>query len=154
MAAVARISADLLDRFVAHPLDPADEVVESRVVVAVLGSRQELGAESLVVDPSAVVGKDFLMTVVLTADGRVWNGLVAAKTDKTLTLQTQTDRKTIDLDDIEEIQRTPQSPMPDGLLDNLSEDQIRDLIAYLMQGAQVALPAGADIEAQRKTETQ
>ena len=27
--------------------------------------------------------------------------------------------------------------MPDGLLDNLSPDQIRDLIAYLMQPAQV-----------------
>jgi putative heme-binding domain-containing protein len=95
-----------------------------------------------IVDPSAVVSRDFRMTTILTADGRMLNGLVAAKTAKTLTLQTQTDLKTIDLDDIEELERTPQSPMPDGLLDNLSEDQIRDLIAYLMQPAQVALPPG------------
>jgi putative heme-binding domain-containing protein len=86
------------------------------------------------------------MTTILTADGRMLNGLVAAKTAKTLTLQTQTDLKTIDLDDIDELERTPESPMPDGLLDNLSEDQIRDLIAYLMQPAQVALPLEAPDE--------
>jgi putative membrane-bound dehydrogenase-like protein len=96
-----------------------------------------------VVDPSAVVSREFRMTTVVTADGRTLSGLVTAKTAKTLTLQTQTDLRTINLDDIEELERTKQSPMPDGLLDNLPEDQILDLIAYLMQPAQVALPPGA-----------
>ncbi len=92
-----------------------------------------------IVDPSAVVSKDFRMTVVQMDDGRVWNGLVVRQTDKILALQTQTDMKTINRDSVDEIRRTQQSPMPDGLLDNLSVDQIRDLFAYLMHPTQVAL---------------
>ena len=94
-----------------------------------------------IVDPSAVVSKDFHMTIVVTTDGQTLNGLVGAKTDKTLTLQTQNELKTILLDDIEETKRSALSPMPDGLLDSLSEAQVANLISYLMQPAQVPLPA-------------
>ena len=93
-----------------------------------------------IVDPSAVVSKDFRMTIVQTTDGQTLNGLVAAKNDKTLSLQTQNELKTILLDDIEETKRSTMSPMPDGMLDNLSEDQIANLISYLMQPSQVQLP--------------
>ena len=93
-----------------------------------------------IVDPSAVVSKDFRMTIVQTTDGQTLNGLVAAKNDKTLSLQTQNELKTILLDDIEETKRSTMSPMPDGMLDNLSEDQIANLIGYLMQPSQVQLP--------------
>jgi putative heme-binding domain-containing protein len=93
-----------------------------------------------IVDPSAVVSIDFGMTIIITTDGRVLNGLVTATTEKTITLQTQTDLKTIARDDIAEMKPTSLSPMPDGLLDNLSPDQIRNLIAYLMQPTQIALP--------------
>jgi hypothetical protein len=71
-------------------------------------------------------------------DGRVLNGLVLVKNDKTLTLQTQTDQQTIGLDNVAQLRITTQSSMPDGLLDNLSPQQIHDLIAYLMQPAQVS----------------
>ncbi len=97
-----------------------------------------------VVDPSAVVSKDFRMTVVRMVDGRVLNGLVVSKSDKTLTLQTQTDKQSINLGDIQETRLTTQSSMPDGLLDNLSHGQFRDLIAYLMQPAQVPLPGTSE----------
>ncbi len=93
-----------------------------------------------IVDPSAVVSKDFRMTIVQTTDGQTLNGLVAAKNEKTLALQTQNELKIILLDDIEEIKTSSMSPMPDGLLDNLSEDQIANLISYLMQPSQVQLP--------------
>jgi len=93
-----------------------------------------------IVDPSAVLSKNFRMSVIATQDGRVLNGLVLSETDNALTLQTQTDKITIKTDDIEQIKKTAKSPMPDGLLDNLSPAQIRDLIAYLMQPAQVELP--------------
>ncbi len=93
-----------------------------------------------IVDPSAVVNKDFRMSVVVLYDGRVMTGLVVTKTDKTLTLQTQTDRQTVALDDVESIETTNLSSMPDGLLDNLSAEEIRDLLAYLMHPSQVARP--------------
>ncbi|MCA9261630.1 MAG: c-type cytochrome, partial [Planctomycetales bacterium] len=95
-----------------------------------------------VVDPSAVVSKDFRMSVVVLADGRVRNGLVIAQNEKTLTLQTQTEQVTINRGTIEEVRVTSQSPMPEGLLDNLAFDEARDLAAYLMQPAQVPLPNG------------
>jgi putative membrane-bound dehydrogenase-like protein len=97
-----------------------------------------------IVDPSAVVSKDFGMTIVQMVDGRVLNGLVATKNEKTLTLQTQTDLLTIPLDNIENMKQTTLSPMADGTLATLSETEIRDLIGYLMHPTQVELPPSAN----------
>ncbi|QDU39344.1 Cytochrome c [Maioricimonas rarisocia] len=93
-----------------------------------------------IVDPSAVVGKDYRMTVIETVDGRVLNGLVVSRNDERLVLQTATEQKAIRTADIEEIAETNRSAMPDGLLQNLSEEQIRDLFGYLMHPGQVPLP--------------
>lgn len=90
-----------------------------------------------IIAPSSVVSKDYRMTIVIMNSGQVFNGLVTVRNKKTLTLQTQNELKTIALSDIEETTQTTQSPMPDGLLENLSPDQIRDLIWYLMQPTQV-----------------
>lgn len=92
-----------------------------------------------IVDPSAVVSKDFRMTVLLLEDGRVINGLVTTENARTITLQTQRDRLVIDKETVAQRKRTSQSPMPEGLLDNLTEAQIRDLFAYLMHPTQVSL---------------
>ena len=81
------------------------------------------------------------MTLVLTEDGRVLSGLVTARTDRTLTLHTATESVTLDRRDISEERVTEKSPMPEGLLDNLTPDQIRNLIAYLTYPSQVPLPA-------------
>ncbi|MCA9086285.1 MAG: c-type cytochrome, partial [Planctomycetaceae bacterium] len=93
-----------------------------------------------IVDPNAVVGKDYRMTIVGLKDGRVLNGLVVSADDRILTLQTATDLQTIRLDDIEERRETSLSPMPDGLLDRLTPDERRSLIHYLMQPGQTPLP--------------
>jgi putative membrane-bound dehydrogenase-like protein len=90
-------------------------------------------------DPSASVSADFKMSVVALRDGRVLNGLVRGQTDRTLTLQTPTEVQYLDRDDIDELQSSPLSLMPEGLLDPLSREEIRDLIAYLMNRAQVPL---------------
>jgi putative membrane-bound dehydrogenase-like protein len=93
-----------------------------------------------IVDPSGVVNRDYRMSIVALSDGRVLNGLVTARDDRTLTLVTPTDRHVIAAEDIDEVTVTQQSPMPEGMLDQLSPDAIRDLIGYLMQPAQVPLP--------------
>jgi putative membrane-bound dehydrogenase-like protein len=95
---------------------------------------------SNIVDPSAVVGKDYRMSIVMLADGRVLNGLVMSKDAQTLVLRTATEQVTLTLDDVELIKESPLSAMPDGLLQNLEADQIRDLIAYLQHPVQVPLP--------------
>jgi putative membrane-bound dehydrogenase-like protein len=93
------------------------------------------------VDPSAAVTADFRMVVVAMNDGRTLNGLVRAQTDRTLTLQTQTEALVLDRREIEAMRSSPLSLMPDGLLSPLSEAETRDLLAYLMHRTQVPLPA-------------
>ena len=93
-----------------------------------------------IVDPSATVTADFRMAVVAMVDGRVLNGLIRSKTDRTVALQTQTELLTLERREIEEIKPSPLSLMPENLLDPMSEEQVRDLFAYLNQKTQVPLP--------------
>ncbi len=94
-----------------------------------------------ILDPSAVVTADFRMSIVDLKDGRTLNGLVAAKTERTLTLKTMTETVTIERDEIESVRESALSLMPEGLLEALPPEQARDLIAYLMHRSQVPLPA-------------
>lgn len=96
-----------------------------------------------IVDPNAAVSADFRMTVVNLKDGRVLNGFVTTKTDRTITLRTMTENLTIERAEITGQQELPQSLMPEGLLSALSEVQVRDLLSYLMHPSQVPLPAAA-----------
>jgi putative heme-binding domain-containing protein len=91
-------------------------------------------------DPSAVVARDYQMTVLTLTNGRVLSGLVKEENDKTLTLQTQNEAVRVDKSDIEERQRSQQSMMPDGLLTPLSPTEVRNLIAYVSGPDQVSLP--------------
>ncbi len=93
-----------------------------------------------IVDPGAVVGADFRMTVTTLKDGRVLNGFVASKTDRTLTFRTMTESVTIGHAEISHMEESPHSLMPEGLLAVLDQTRIRDLIAYLMSRRQVPLP--------------
>ena len=81
------------------------------------------------------------MTIMHLKDGRVLNGMIAAKTDRTLTLQTMTEKLTVERNEIAKLDELPMSLMPEGLPDALGESQMRNLIAYLMHRTQVPLPA-------------
>jgi putative membrane-bound dehydrogenase-like protein len=95
-----------------------------------------------IVDPSAVVASDFRMSIVELTDGRTINGLISARTERTLTLKTMTETVTVERSAITRITESTLSLMPEGLLDALpSGAQARDLIAYLMHQAQVPLPS-------------
>ena len=83
-------------------------------------------------EASAVVTADFRMTVVELKDNRTINGLISAHTDRTITLKTQTDTMTLERKDIEHMQDSSLSIMPEGLLESLDENQRRDLLAFLM----------------------
>ncbi len=75
--------------------------------------------------------------------GRVLTGVVGEQTGRTLAVQTQTERVTLERSEVEEVRPTPLSLMPDGLFNNLRDEQVRDLIAYLMARQQVPLPEAA-----------
>lgn len=90
-----------------------------------------------IVDPSAVVNADFRMSVLDLKDGRTLNGLIAANTERTLTLKTLTETLTLERAGVQSVQQSSLSLMPEGLLEALNETQVRDLIAYLMHRTQV-----------------
>ena len=92
-------------------------------------------------DPSAVVTADFRMSIVDLKDGRVLNCLIAAKTERTLTLKTMTETVTVERSEIAGIRESTLSLMPEGLIESLPPEQARDLIAYLMHKSQVSMPA-------------
>lgn len=92
------------------------------------------------VDPNATVGAEYRTAVIAMKDGRVLTGIVTTRNDRTLTLQTAQDRITLSQSDIEELKPQSTSLMPDGQLQTLSEEQVRDLVNYLQHPVQVPLP--------------
>jgi hypothetical protein len=86
-----------------------------------------------------VVGKDYQMSLLQLLDGRVVSGLILKETDSALTLKTINDTVVVALDEIEDRKLSDLSLMPNGLLDPLKKEEIRDLVAYLASPVQVPL---------------
>lgn len=87
---------------------------------------------SSLVDPSALIRKEYQSQTVALDDGRVLNGLFVEETGKTVTLFDSNRQKTVlPRDRIEAVTPSTVSLMPEGLLDKLPEDQVRDLFRYL-----------------------
>lgn len=97
-------------------------------------------------DPNAVIGRDYRLTVIVTDAGRLINGIVKEETAKTLTLQTANETLIVDKGDIEMRKRSTVSLMPEGQIEKLSTKELRDLVAYLMGSGQVPLPKGTAAE--------
>jgi len=85
-----------------------------------------------IVDPSAAVATNFRMSLIALEDGRVLNGVVLQENERSLSVQTPTERMTIDRSLVEEVKPSELSLMPNGLLDQLSDQQLKELFAYLM----------------------
>lgn len=96
------------------------------------------------VDPSALVGRDYQMTVIQTEDGRVINGIIVQEDDEVVAIQTQNERLKLPKREIDARQKSRVSLMPEGLLDKMSDAELRDLIGYLSGADQVSLPAGLE----------
>jgi len=93
---------------------------------------------SNVVDPSAAVPVDFRLATVIMSSGRVITGAISQRSEAGLTIQTATESVRVGSDDVEVVKVSKQSMMPDGLLDKLTEDQTRDLFAWMMSDGRVS----------------
>jgi putative membrane-bound dehydrogenase-like protein len=84
------------------------------------------------VDPSALIRKEYQAQSIALKDGRVLSGLVVEENAKALTLFEANQQKTVlSRSEIEEMRPSAASLMPEGLLDKLPDDQVRDLFRYL-----------------------
>jgi putative heme-binding domain-containing protein len=97
-----------------------------------------------IVDPSAVMAKEYQPNIFYTISGRVITGIVRAEDDKSVTVQTATETLILPKDEIDESLVSEQSMMPDDQLKQFSEEAIRALVAYLQTSHQVPLLATAD----------
>ncbi|HJZ54315.1 MAG TPA: c-type cytochrome, partial [Gemmataceae bacterium] len=93
-----------------------------------------------VLDPSAVVPREFQVTNFALTDGRVVSGIILKETPDGLTVRTTNDTVVVATADIASRKQTSQSIMPEGLFDALKPEEVRDLVAYLASPQQVALP--------------
>ena len=91
---------------------------------------------SNIVDPSAVMAKEYQPTMVLTDSGRAIVGLLRSENEKSITLQSSTEVIDVPLDEIEERKLSDKSMMPDDQLRKFSEQEVRSLFAYLVSKAQ------------------
>lgn len=100
-----------------------------------------------IVDPSAVMAKEYMSNVVVTTDGRVITGIIKSESDDTLTVQTPDQIVTLPAGEVDEVYPSETSMMPDNLLQPLNDEQVRSLIAYLASSGQVPLYAAAENQA-------
>jgi putative heme-binding domain-containing protein len=82
-------------------------------------------------DPSAEVARDYRLSIIETRDGRTMTGIELERSPSRVLLQTDTRQVIIPLSDIESTTPSDTSIMPEGQLDQLTEEQVRDLIEFL-----------------------
>lgn len=92
-----------------------------------------------VIDPNAIIGKDYQLTTIETHDGRTAAGIVQRETPAAVTLVNMAETLTIARDNIKKLDRLDVSLMPPGLLQSLKEEEVADLVAYLKSDRQVPL---------------
>lgn len=97
---------------------------------------------SNVLDPNLVVGEAYQPRIVVTGDGRVLTGLLAEETPHHITLKLQGGKlEKIAKQDVEIIQSSPLSLMPEGLEKQLSLEELADLFSFLRLDGPPADPA-------------
>ncbi|HTL59697.1 MAG TPA: PVC-type heme-binding CxxCH protein [Candidatus Limnocylindrales bacterium] len=85
-----------------------------------------------IVNPNAEIREGYETYLVTTKDGRTLSGLLADKDTHVVVLRGLDGiNQTLPLEQIEEMKSAGLSLMPEGLLNGLREQQVRDLFAYL-----------------------
>ena len=100
-----------------------------------------------IVDPNAVIPNEYRASTIEAKDGRVLTGIVKEQNDKTLTVATANEMLTLARNEIDSVQQSQLSMMPEGLLQPLSDQEVRDLLYYLSRPGQVPLPVAAEVPA-------
>ncbi|MEQ1859470.1 MAG: PVC-type heme-binding CxxCH protein [Chthoniobacteraceae bacterium] len=95
--------------------------------------RDDLGTMLLsIVEPNAEIREGFENFLVTTKDGRALSGFLADKDEHVVVLRGFDGQDlTIQREQIAEMKNAGRSLMPDGILEGLSEKELRDFFAYL-----------------------
>ncbi len=85
-----------------------------------------------ILQPDAVIGKAYQITTLLMDDGRVVSGIIKERNEDAVTVQTPLELVVLSIDEIELEKPSDTSLMPEGQLQPMKPEQVRDLIGYLM----------------------
>ena len=101
--------------------------------------------DALVV-PSKEIDAKYRVQIVVTVDGKLHSGVVVFEDEKILRLSANPLEKNvkvveIDKQDIDEREESKVSIMPEGLLNTMTRNEILDLLAYIISGANPEHPA-------------
>ena len=99
---------------------------------------------SNVIDPSAVMAKDYQPSLIVTTEGRTITGIVKQRTDAALTVVTANETVVVPRDEVDILKPGEKSMMPDDLWRPLAPHEVRSLVAYLAGPRQVPMTATAD----------
>ncbi len=95
-----------------------------------------------ILDPNAEIPNDYRTWNLDTKDDRSISGVMARQDATAVTLVTPNETLTLARTDIARLKQSELSMMPEGLLQALPEEEVRNLIAYLRGKEQVPLPSG------------
>jgi putative heme-binding domain-containing protein len=85
-----------------------------------------------IVNPSLEIREGYENYVIITDDGRTLNGFLVDQDNQTVVLRdTEGQTTVVARDEIEEMHAIARSIMPEGILQEFTEQQVRDLFAYL-----------------------
>ena len=90
--------------------------------------------------PNAVIPNEYRVSTIETKDERVITGIIKEQNASALVVQTATEALTVPKNEVKKIEPSEQSMMPEGLLANLKDQEVRDLLYYLSRPGQVPLP--------------
>jgi putative membrane-bound dehydrogenase-like protein len=96
-----------------------------------------------IIDPNAVIPNEYRASDIETKDGRNLVGVIKSQDDKSVTLQTANELITLPRAEIATTRQSELSMMPEGLLQGLTDQEVRDLLYYLSRPGQVPLPTAS-----------
>jgi putative heme-binding domain-containing protein len=98
-----------------------------------------------IIEPSKVISEQFQNTIVQTDDGDIVDGRIVEENADRVVIQPNPlkpdEKKTFKKSEIKDRRPSKLSPMPEGLVNILTKDEILDLIAYLESGGRKDAPA-------------
>ena len=114
-----------------HTVSPGEKPVGPFLgKVAQAYTREQL--HEAILHPSKTIAEGFVAEVFLTIDGFTHSGFVTSETDNEVTIRNSDGNEiVIPMDDIEDRRTLEKSPMPDGLIEGLPEEELQLLLDYL-----------------------
>jgi putative membrane-bound dehydrogenase-like protein len=102
-------------------------------LLSALRTKTREGLLTDILDPSLEVDPRFINYIVMTKAGRVLTGMIATETASSITLRrAEKAEDTVLRNQIDEVQATAKSLMPEGLEMQLTRQDVADVIAYLL----------------------